>query len=429
MTIRSEQAPSTYLGGTSQVATLTRRLVLAQLKQITFGRIIVRDPLGTVILGENNPQSLEAHLVIDDLEFYLRIANRGSIGAAESYMVSQWKADSLTTLIRIFVRNKSVLDAMDGGIRALVAKPFLQFFHWLHRNTKYGSKKNIEAHYDLGNDFFSLFLDKTMSYSSGIFTDEKATLEQASIEKIDRCCRKLGLKPGHLLLEIGTGWGALAIHAAKNYGCQVITTTISEEQYALACQRVHEAGLDHKITVLKEDYRNLTGKFDRIVSVEMLEAVGLKFHEDYYQKCSSLLKEDGMMVLQSITIADQNFKYYSKNVDFIQRYIFPGGALPSVTQLCETITNASDLRVFHLEDFSEHYARTLRAWREAYFARKDQVAAQGFSQSFQKMWEFYLCYCEGAFMERATGVIQVILQKPLCRDQNYINALNEGEKA
>ena len=280
-----------------------------------------------------------------------------------------------------------------------------------------GSRKNIIAHYDLGNEFYSLFLDNTMTYSCGIFEQEQSTLEDASVAKYDRICKKLRLHPGDRVVEIGTGWGGFAVHAVQNYGVQVTTTTISNEQYEFAAKRFRDAGLDDQVSVLKKAYRDLRGTFDKLVSIEMIEAVGHHFYKTFFQTCSRLLKDDGMMALQAITIGDQIFNRHKRSVDFIKRYIFPGSCIPSITAISNALAKATDLRLVQLEDITPHYARTLREWRRRFFANIEKVRALGFSDTFIRMWEYYLCYCEGGFAERYIGDVQIVLAKPLWRQE------------
>jgi len=292
--------------------------------------------------------------------------------------------------------------------------------HWLNRNTQDGSRRNIAAHYDLGNAFFQLMLDDSMMYSSAIFAHPEMSLYDAQIYRLDKICRKLDLQPGNHLLEIGTGWGSLAIHAARHYGCRVTTTTISREQFDLAMTRITDADLTDKITLLLEDYRNLNGQYDKLVSIEMIEAVGHQYYEEYFRQCSKLLKADGLMLLQAITIADQRYDTARKSVDFIQRYIFPGSCIPSVTAMLSAMTRSSDLRLFDLEEIGPHYATTLRAWHENVLRHANEISALGYSQEFLRMWEFYLCYCEGGFLERAIGDVHMLLAKPENQRQTLI---------
>jgi cyclopropane-fatty-acyl-phospholipid synthase len=289
--------------------------------------------------------------------------------------------------------------------------------HWQRRNHKTGSRANIAAHYDLGNSFYRLFLDPSLMYSCAFFETPEQSLAQAAQAKLAQICRKLQLSPADHLLEIGTGWGGFALYAARHHGCRVTTTTISQEQYQLARERVTAAGLQDRIEVLLKDYRDLDGCYDKLVSIEMIEAVGHAHFDRYFSSCSRLLADDGIMLLQAITIADQEYERAKKEVDFIQKYIFPGGCLPSLTALSQSLTRATDMRIVHLEDIGPHYALTLRHWRKRFMNQLEQVRAQGFSESFIRMWEYYLCYCEGGFAERALGTVQLVLSKPLSRHE------------
>lgn len=390
-----------------------RKLVWNQLKKLKYGQLTVIDPLGTEELGESDAE-FQVSVLIHDPAFYRRMIKRGSMGVAESFMEGHWTCDNLAALFQIFVRNlhdQKPTARSDSRWKNLVD----WFVHRLNANTKTGSRKNIHAHYDLGNDFFSLFLDETMCYSAGIFPSPESSLADASREKIDRICRKLHLKPTDHVLEIGTGWGGLAIHAAREYGCRVTTTTISQEQHTFAKQRVQEAGLEDRITLLLEDYRDLAGQYDKLVSVEMIEAVGNRFFDTYFEKCCSLLKPEGVMGLQAITMNEQRFAAYVKSVDFIQRYIFPGGCLPSVGRIMDSLAKTTELRVLHLEDIAPHYAQTLRLWRDRFFEKLHAVREQGYPETFIRMWEYYLCYCEAAFEERYIGTVQMIFAKPQAR--------------
>jgi cyclopropane-fatty-acyl-phospholipid synthase len=299
---------------------------------------------------------------------------------------------------------------MEGGL-ARIAGWFSRAGHWISRNTREGSRKNIAAHYDLSNSLFKLFLDPTMMYSSAVFEDESQSLESASIAKLDRICQSLSLRPTDHLVEIGTGWGGMALHAAKNYGCHVTTTTISKEQHAMASQRIQEAGLQDRVTLLMTDYRDLAGQYDKLVSVEMIEAVGDEYLPTYFSTCDRLLKPGGKMLIQAITMPDQRYATYLKSVDFIQKYIFPGGCLPSVGAMQAAVSKGTGLRLTGLFDFAESYAITLRNWRERFFQRITEVRELGFDDRFIRMWEYYLCYCEGAFRERAVGVSHLVWDK------------------
>jgi cyclopropane-fatty-acyl-phospholipid synthase len=317
-------------------------------------------------------------------------------------------------LIRILSRNKDVVDRLDSGL-ANIGKFALKGIHALNRNTAKGSRRNIAAHYDLGNDMFELFLDPTMMYSSGIFPSETATMEEASVYKLDRICQKLDLSTDDHLIEIGTGWGSMAIHAAKHYGCKVTTTTISDEQYAWAEQKVKEEGLEDKITLLKKDYRALEGQFDKLVSIEMIEAVGWEYLDTYVETISRLLKDDGIALIQAITIDDQRYEQAKKDVDFIKRYIFPGSFIPCITAIQTAVTRKTDMKMTHMEDITPHYARTLAAWRKRFLENKQDIIAKGYSEDFIRLWDFYFAYCEGGFAERVIGDVHLMFAKPLNR--------------
>ncbi|HUY27914.1 MAG TPA: cyclopropane-fatty-acyl-phospholipid synthase family protein [Candidatus Binataceae bacterium] len=394
---------------------LARKMVLARLEALHYGRLTVEDGPDRITFGEDiEDAELRASVRVHDRRFYADLALGGSLGAGESYMAGCWSADDLTTLMRLMVRNRDVTQSMDSGL-ARATGPVRRLLHYLNRNTRAGSRRNIAAHYDLGNDFFELVLDRNMMYSCAIFERAGATLEEAQTAKLERICRKLELKPTDHVLEIGAGWGGFAIYAARNYGCRVTTTTISRQQHGFAVARIAAAGLAGQITVLLKDYRDLEGRYDKAVSIEMIEAVGHHFVDSYFRKCGALLKPDGMMLLQAITIADQHYARAIRTVDFIKKYIFPGSFLPSVTALADSITRASDLRIFHLEDLTPNYAETLKHWRRNTFANLDRIKALGYPGEFIRMWEYYLCYCEGGFRERYIGDVQMLLVGPLAR--------------
>ena len=372
--------------------------------------------------GRSGEGSLAANIEIRDPRFYRHLFFGGSLGAAEAYIRGYWTCDDLVSLVRIFCRNAAVSTGMERG-PARILSTLSRIAHWLRRNTSSGSRRNIAAHYDLGNDFFSLFLDETMAYSCAIFPQAESTLHVASTAKFDRICQKLALTAEDHLLEIGTGWGGFALHAAREYGCRVTTTTISRKQYEYSRQQVAAAGIADRVTVLCEDYRALTGSFDKLVSIEMIEAVGHQYFDTYFRICSQRLKPHGMMLLQAIVIPDQRYERYRRSVDFIQRYIFPGGCLPSVGAICHSAGRKTDFRLFNLEDITPHYAETLALWRQRFRANLDQVRSLGFSEEFIRTWEFYFCYCEGAFRERAIGDVQILLTKPGCRRAAILPAL------
>ncbi len=389
-----------------------KEMLLRLVKDISAGTVTVRDGDGeTVCRGAADPDFANAAITVRHPSFYRRILFGGTIGAGEAYMDGLWTCDDLTALVRIVVRNRQFFTGLDSGLGRLLW-PLHQVSHLFRRNSREGSRRNIAAHYDLGNDFFALFLDPTMAYSCGYFDTPESTMEEASVSKMDRLCRMLRLVPGDSLLEIGTGWGALAIHAARNFGCRVTTTTISREQHDLATERVREAGLADRITLLLKDYRDLEGRFDKIISVEMLEAVGHQFYDAFFKKCAGLLNPGGLMALQTITVNDQDYESTTRDVDFIKRYIFPGGQLPSLTAICQSLTRATDLRVFHLEEISAHYVTTLLRWRDNFWANVAEIRGLGYSETFLRMWDFYLCLCAGSFAERHTGDVQMLLAKP-----------------
>ncbi len=360
---------------------------------------------------------LTAKIKIQDPEVFSKLVLGGSIGSGEGYMAGEWEVSDLTQLIRIFVRNREVLQDLDGTWASL-SGVVQRLAHRLKENSVRGARKNIRAHYDLGNDFFALFLGQSWMYSSAIFLNEQMSLEDGQYEKLDRICRKLNLKPDDEVIEIGTGWGGFALHAAKHYGCKVTTTTISKKQFDLAKARIQEAGLEGQITLLDQDYRVLQGKFDHLVSIEMIEAVGLNFLGTFFEKCFSLLKPTGQMLLQGITIRDQYYEAAKQNVDFIQRYIFPGSAIPSVGSLTEAIAKHTNFQLVHFEDFGASYAKTLNTWRERLKANHGEVLRLGYSESLYRMWLFYFSYCEGGFLEKSIGVMQMHLKMPRCLKEN-----------
>ncbi|MBU1057823.1 MAG: cyclopropane-fatty-acyl-phospholipid synthase family protein [Proteobacteria bacterium] len=401
---------------------LCRNILFKRFLRMHYGVIEIHDGDNTYLLGKNKKNVLRAVITVNDPFFYTSVVLAGSIGAGESYMRGEWTCDNLTDLVRIIIHNRDALISLDSGL-ARFTEPLYKLFHAGRKNTRAGSQKNISAHYDLGNDFYSLFLDETLAYSCAIFVTEQSTLKEASLEKFDRICRKLRLDGDDHLLEIGTGWGGFAIHAASNYGCKVTTTTISRKQHDLAGQKIQEAGLYDRITLLFDDYRELQGKFDKIVSIEMIEAVGHHYYEEFFRCCGSLLQPEGLMLLQAITITDQAYEQARNSIDFIKRYIFPGSCIPSLSAIIAASSAASDMKMFHLEDIAPHYAQTLRTWRHNFFENIDAVRGQGFTDSFIRMWEFYLCYCEAGFAERYLGDIQLILTKPNCRHAPIMGSL------
>lgn len=385
-----------------------RKALYNKLSQIVDASLTIQDDWGTYHFGSEN-SALKAQLTIVNPEFFRNIALGGSVGAGESYMNHYWEVDDLTQLIQIFVRNMDVLDDVDGS-SIWLKMAFMKVLHTFSRNTRQGSKRNIAAHYDLGNDFFELFLDSKMMYSSALYQHEDDTLEVASEAKLAEICQRLALKETDHLLEIGTGWGGLSVYAAQHCGCRVTTVTISQEQYTKAKSLVAGLGLESQIEVLFSDYRDVEGQYDKLVSVEMVEAVGHQYLDTYFEKCASLLKDDGLMLIQAITIREDRYEQALHSVDFIKRYIFPGSFIPAATVLADSAAKSS-LLIDHQMNFGQSYAKTLRDWRIAFLNSLDAVKQQGYSESFIRMWLFYLCYCEGGFIEESINVVHMQFSK------------------
>lgn len=386
-----------------------------KLTKLVEGRLEIVDGLWCRTFGQADAAVIHAQLNIYDTRTYRAVIFGGTIGAADAYAQGWWSADDLTALIRIMARNRSAVVGFDGWLTR-VAFAFHQIVHRLRSNRKVQNRRNISAHYDLGNDFFSLFLDSSMTYSCAVFPTKSASLKEASKHKLDLVCQKLALANSDHLLEIGTGWGSLAIHAAQEYGCRVTTTTISRQQYEHAQEAVASAGLTDRVTVLNVDYRELPAaldaSFEKVVSIEMIEAVGYEFLDQYFTVCNTLTKPGGRMLLQAIVIADELYSTYIRSVDMIQRYIFPGGFLPSVADMKTRLAGSTDFRIDHLEDITAHYPLTLRCWRERFLTNWSSLEAQGYPEHLLRMWEYYFCYCEGGFLERTIGDVQLVLTKP-----------------
>jgi cyclopropane-fatty-acyl-phospholipid synthase len=383
-----------------------RRAVLRSLARLRGGALELEEHGVRQVLGDND--GLAARVTVRDPRFWRRVALGGSLGAGESYVDGDWEVDDLTALVRLLVRNHPARNGLDGGL-SLLRRPLDLAYALLRRNSRAGARRNIADHYDLGNDYFALMLDPTMTYSSGVW-DPGCTLEGAQVRKLDLLCRRLRLVPEDHLLEIGTGWGSLALHAAGRYGCRVTTTTLSQAQWELASERVRAAGLADRVTLLRDDYRDLRGRFDKVVSCEMIEAIGAEQYRTFFAKCASLLAPGGSLVLQAITIADQHYQRARREVDFIKRHIFPGSCIPSISALVGAAAG-SDLQLRQLQDYGHDYARTLAAWRE-------NLAANGAAvewltdERFRRLWHFYLSYCEGGFAEGYIGVSQLVFERP-----------------
>ncbi len=394
---------------------LCRKVLLKVFSLLPQGYLVIKEH-GVLIeaFGQKN-SDIQAEINILDLSFYRRLLFGGSIASGETYVEGLWETSDLTQVIQIFARNLPVLDQWESKLE-WIAMPMRQILHFKRQNTSDQARKNIAAHYDLGNQLYKEFLDESMMYSAAIYPSKDASLAEAQQHKLHSICEKLKLTEADHLLEIGTGWGGLAIYAAKHYGCRVTTTTISNEQFDYARQQVKAHGLENQITLLKDDYRDLTGQFDKLVSIEMIEAVGKKFLPTFFQQCSHLLKADGLMLLQSITIADQRYDSYSKSVDFIQKHIFPGGFLPSQLVLNQHLKTYTDMAIADLHDIGLDYAQTLKDWRINFNASQNKLTELGYDEQFKKLWRYYLSYCEGGFLERTISTVQLVMCKPEHRD-------------
>lgn len=394
---------------------IARQIFLAVLQKAEIGHLELHEADQSLHFGKSDCASgIQASVQVHDQQLYRDMLSGGSIAAGEAYIRGYWSTPNLTEVMRFFSANLALLEGFKSK-HSWLFKQTLRLQHFFNRNTQTGSRKNIAAHYDLGNDFFQHFLDPTMMYSAAVYENANSSLHEASINKLRILCEQLELKPSDHLVEIGSGWGAMAVYAAQNYGCKVTTTTISQEQFKLTCERVKQAGLEDRVTVLCEDYRDLQGQFDKLVSIEMIEAVGHEFFATYFAKLSSLLKPQGIAVIQSITIPDARYDAYKSSVDFINRYIFPGGCLPSLGQIAKHVAEQTDLEMIHLRDITQDYARTLADWRERFFEKLEAIKAMGFDDDFERLWEYYLCYCEGGFRERVIGTVQLTFAKPRYR--------------
>ena len=388
-----------------------RSLVHSVFKKISYGQLEVVEGSNHHSFSESTSENiLKGKIHIHDISVYRDFVRGGSIGAAEAFIEGKWSSPNLTNVIRIFAKAQQETDSLEAN-KSWLNKVKNIVTHWQNRNTQSGSKRNILAHYDLGNELYTRFLDPEMMYSSAIYPSESSSLAEAQLNKLEKICQRLSLHENYHLLEIGTGWGGLAIYAAQNYGCNVTTTTISEEQYNYTKARIEQLGLSNKITLLKEDYRDLTGSYDKVVSIEMIEAVGYKFLPSFFKQCNDRLKQGGKLLIQSITIADQRFDYYKNNVDFIQRYIFPGGFLPSINILTQHITNHSELVVEKLDDIGLDYAKTLADWRDKFLDAWPELGKFGYDETFKRLWLYYFAYCEGAFLERSTSTVHLVARK------------------
>lgn len=399
----------------SAIDSVFRHMFCKALDSVQQGEITLIENGSQVQLGQKDDAGLGVQIKVHDSRFYRLAVTGYSLGVAEAYRRGYWEADNLTTLIRIFVRRRGQESFVEKLVSRITTIP-RYLIHQLRRNNRSNSKRNIEAHYNLGNDFFELFLDKSLTYSCGVFESPGVSMEEASNAKLRRICEKLQLRPGMSIVEIGSGWGSFAIFAAKEYGCKVTSVTLSSEQCLEANRRISEAGIGHLAEVRLMDYRDIEGKFDRLVSIEMIEAIGHFRMREYFKKCSSLLKPEGLMAIQAITMPDQGYQEYLRKTDFIQQYIFPGSNCPARSAILEAASEASDLRAISMEEIGAHYATTLSLWREQFVKAIPSVIGLGYSIEFIRLWHYYLCYCEGGFAEHYIGTVQLVFSKPMFRD-------------
>ena len=390
-----------------------RALIHKRLRFLEQGSLTLVDAMGTARFGDPL-SSLSATIQIRELGLYRSIALGGTLAAAESYMDSDWDSEDLTAVIRILARNRKTFSELERA-RTPLKGLRLALFRMLRRNTRSGSRRNIAEHYDLGNRFFEFFLDPTLTYSSGVFEKSDVSMEAASLAKYQRLAEKIEISAKDHVLEIGTGWGGFALFAAQRYGCRVTTATVSREQFKRAQERVLAAGLEGRIDVIFCDYRDIQGQYDKLVSIEMIEAVGSEHLHDFFRICSDRLRPHGKMALQAITLGDHDYASHTRSTDFIQRYIFPGGELVSIGALQRAMTAATDFRMTHLEDLTAHYAETLRRWRTRYHQNLRAISRLGRDRRFLRTWDYYFSYCEGGFEEREIGLLQVIFEKPQAR--------------
>jgi cyclopropane-fatty-acyl-phospholipid synthase len=387
-----------------------RSLVVRRLtSHIRGGTVTVEGSGGTWTVGSGSPT---IGVRVHDRRAYRAVLRRGSVGLGESYLAGWWECDDLTGLLRVLTKSLAQplqrLDRISQVLRGPVS-----LWHRRQRSSKEDDRTNVRAHYDLPVGLYIAMLDETMAYSCGLFDSPATSLGDAQLAKYDRICRKLELSSDDHLVEIGTGWGGFAIHAAKNYGCRVTTTTISQSQYEVARQRVTQAGLDDRVTVLEADYRDLTGHYDKLVSIEMIEAVGWRQFDTFFATCARLLRPEGIMALQAIVINDQSYERAKHHDDFIRRFIFPGGCLPSINAVSSSLTRVTELGIFDVEDIGQHYAATLVRWHENLERNWEEIAAAGLDEEFHRMWRLYLCYCEAAFLERHISAVQMVIAGPL----------------
>jgi len=387
----------------------SRRILISMLRRLRHGTLTLHEGERSRTFGESGTGGTTTDLTVNDASFWPRVLTRGSSGLGESYFLGEWESSDLVGVLELLTKNLDRINRLSRRLTPVVtlaSRPVRR-----RALSKTRDRQNIAAHYDVGDEFFELFLDPTMAYSSAVFPSPTSSLEEGSIEKFDRLCRKLALSPRDHVVEIGTGWGGFAVHAAANYGCRVTTTTISAKQFAFATRRVADAGLSDLVTVLDRDYRDLVGEFTHLVSIEMIEAVDWRLYESFFSACERLLRPDGRAALQCIVISDSEFERYKLREDFIRRHIFPGGGLPSITAMTRALSRATDLRLTDLEDLGPHYVRTLDLWRQRLDANADQARELGFNDEFLRKWRFYFAYCAAGFAERQVSVVQMVLAR------------------
>ncbi len=388
-----------------------QKMVLKQLKKIKKGEIIWIDSIYNKF--GNPSQDLIATVTIHHKNFYKKFIWKGSLGAAESYIAGDWSCNNLTALMQIIIENKAVLSELEKGW-SFANHMFRMLKNMLNYSRIKKSRQNILYHYDLSNSFFKQFLDTQMVYSCAIFGDDLQNLDQAQIRKLSIICERLKLTKEDHLLEIGTGWGALAIYAAQNYHCKVTTTTISDAQYEYVHKKIKELGLEDKICLLKKDYRHLQGQYDKLVSIEMIESIGYQYFNTYFSVCNRLLRKGGLFLLQSIIINDQEYDRYKRELDFIKAYIFPGGCLPCIETISHAVKNKTTLRIQEIKDFGKDYAKTLSQWNQKFQANRKEIKHLGFNDQFRRMFEFYFCYCKAGFLSSYISVIHTVMEKRVC---------------
>ncbi len=388
----------------------SRRIVFALLGGLKDCGLTVEDAAGSYFFGERDA-ALQAEVEIFEPRTYRRLLSGGNIGIGEAYVDGDWRSPDLTAVIQVFARNMATLERLEKRL-GWITYPWHRLHHLFNHNSRAGSRANIAAHYDIGNDLYRLMLDPHMQYSSAIYAQPTDSLEDAQVNKLRTICDALELKPEDHLLEIGTGWGGLACFAARHYGCRVTTTTLSRRQAEYAREQVALQGLLDRVTVLQRDYRELDGEYDKLVSVEMIEAVGHRYLPGYFRQLERLLKDDGRMLIQAITIADQSYDQYRKGVDFIQRYIFPGGCLPSVSEMTRQLQRQTSMTLTRLTDYGQHYGQTIAEWASRFNGAAKRLQELGYDEDFQRLWQFYFAYCQGGFREGVIGLVHFEAVKP-----------------